>query len=191
MSRPGHGVCELSDETFDAFAQLWVTRRVELGYSLEGSRRAVADGRLAAAVGAEGVVVLLVASGEQLVGFAWVADRPLSTLLDSPPVTVEDMYVDPDHRHRGAGRALLAAAADLTQREGGDQLACLASPYARHINRSLARLGFTPAATSRVVSTSALLRRLRGGSGSARDNVLLMRRRTLRARQAGGVAVAR
>ncbi|WP_226346152.1 GNAT family N-acetyltransferase [Agilicoccus flavus] len=185
------GVPELApDEAFAAFAQLWVQRRVDLGHPADSARRAVADGRLREAALSSDVVVQLAVCAGEIRGFAWVAVRPLSTLLDSPGVTIEDMYVDPDRRRHGTAKALLVAAGTLSQRNGGDQIACVAPTHARTLNRVLARLGFVPAATSRVASSSALLRRLRGGS-SPRDAVLL-RRRTHRARLAAeGVALAR
>lgn len=184
MPRVGCTVRELTAERFEAFAQAWILRSVELGQTPEGARRAVADGRLADAAFADGVVVFLAFSGDDVLGFAWVADRPLSTLLDSPPVTIEEVFVVAEHRRRGVGRTLLAAAGGLAVKQAGDQIACSTPSTSRSLNRTLARLGFAPSMTCRVASPSGLLRRLRGiGTPTVRDNSLLMRRRSQRARQ--------
>lgn len=174
-------VTALTDELFDDFSEVWVQRRVDAGLSRDAALRDVRTGRLHEAVDHDEVVVLVALEEHAVVGYAWITDRPLSTLLDSPPVTVEEVFVLPARRHRGSARALLAAAATHAQRMGSEQLVTIVPAQAKDTQRALARLGFAPAITARVASTSAVLRRLRGGDPRY-DNVLLHRRRSLRAR---------
>jgi GNAT superfamily N-acetyltransferase len=45
-----------------------------------------------------------------------------STVLGRPGIHLEDLYVSPEHRGSGLGRALLAHLAELTVRRGGGRL---------------------------------------------------------------------
>jgi GNAT superfamily N-acetyltransferase len=56
--------------------------------------------------------------GDQVVGLAVLGLDPLSVVLGVPQVTVDNFVVHTDHRRRGVGAALLAAAADHAERCG-------------------------------------------------------------------------
>lgn len=178
MPRVPVRIAPLTDETHAAFVDLWVARRAEIGFTPELSRRAVGDGRLAAALASDGVRILLAVVGEQPVGYAWVVDRPLSTLVDSPRVTVEDFYVASRSRRGGVGNALLVAAGAHAHRLGAEQLACAAPAQSRLVHRTLTRLGFAPAVSWRVAPTAALAGRRRRGPAPDREAAIMHRRRT-------------
>ncbi|NNH06553.1 GNAT family N-acetyltransferase [Cellulomonas fimi] len=119
---------------------------------------------------------------------------------DVASMSIEAVYVLPEVRRRGLGHALLAGAVARAEEVGATELYASPLPGARGMQRFLARMGFAPAATHRVVTTSALQRRLahdaapavlpgtarRSGSRGLED--LIARRRQGRIR-AEGVAV--
>lgn len=118
---------------------------------------------------------------------------------DVVSMNLEAVYVLPDARRRGLGHAMLAEAVAHAEQVGATELYALPLPGARGMQRFLARLGFAPAAAHRVVTTSALQRRLahdlapathaaatrRSGSRGIED--LIARRRQGRIRATGFV----
>jgi len=79
---------------------------------------------------------------------------------DATALTIEALYVRHDARRQGLGHALLFAAASLAQQAGADEVYASPLPGARGMLRFLARVGFAPTASYRVVATSVLQRRL-------------------------------
>ena len=79
---------------------------------------------------------------------------------DVVALSLEALYVRGDARRRGLGHALLVAAAALAEEVGATEVYASPLPGARGMHRFLARIGFAPAAAHRVVTTSALQRRL-------------------------------
>ena len=61
--------------------------------------------------------VLLARSGSEIVGFALFFHN-FSTFLGRPGVWLEDLFVVPEHRRRGCGKALLRALARLAVERG-------------------------------------------------------------------------
>jgi GNAT superfamily N-acetyltransferase len=61
--------------------------------------------------------VLLAEEGGQVVGFALFFHN-FSTFLGRPGLYLEDLFVEPEHRGRGHGRALFAAVARLAVERG-------------------------------------------------------------------------
>ncbi|MBK7723391.1 MAG: GNAT family N-acetyltransferase [Austwickia sp.] len=168
-----------------SFLDLWVRRRVEAGADPEAAWRTAREGRLAAVLDDEAVVVMLAAIEHQVVGFVVAAVGPLSVLTETRALTVEDMYVDPAHRRRGVSLAMLRALAQHAERSGWRHLGVNLDAQDRAAHRTLARLGFEPTLTRRVSSTAALLRRLEAPFAVG-QRAVLQRRRVQRAR--GGVA---
>jgi GNAT superfamily N-acetyltransferase len=108
---------------------------------------------------------------------------------------LEALYVRGDARRRGLGHGLLVAAANLAEEVGATEVYASPLPGARGMHRFLARIGFAPAAAHRVVTTSALQRRLAqepsavfgpssGRQPKQRLEDLIARRRQARASQA-------
>ncbi|MEN3358735.1 MAG: hypothetical protein V7637_2717 [Mycobacteriales bacterium] len=84
----------------------------------------------------------------------------VSTLADVPSVYVGNLLVAPQHQHRGAGRALLAAAVSYADEVGVDHVIVGVATGGREANRFLARLGFAPLVLRRIAPVPALRRTL-------------------------------
>ncbi len=187
MARASLRISLVEEEDHASFLDLWVRRRVESGANPDAAWRAAREGRLASALGHDGVVVLLATTGHEPVGFVLASVAPLSFLSEQASMTVEDVYVDPEHRRRGVSLALLRALAHHAERCGIGHLGVSVSASDRGAHRTLARLGFVPTVTRRVSTTAGLLRRLDDGDQGQR--AVLHRRRVLHARR--GAAAGR
>ena len=107
----------------------------------------------------------------------------------TPVLHVTHLIVEPKHRRRGVGRALLAAAVHLADERGVDRMLATVASGSREGNRYLARLGFAPLVVRRVAATSVLRRSL--GLAEAPERVAVLRRaRLVRAQRAGLAARA-
>jgi len=106
------------------------------------------------------VVVAVDDSDGGVVGMAVLALGPLSGIVDTLTVVVSQMHVASAARHRGAGRALLAAAASFAEERGAEAVSVGVSPAARDSQRFYARLGFAPLVIRRAAPVAVLRRRL-------------------------------
>ncbi|HEY0125970.1 MAG TPA: GNAT family N-acetyltransferase, partial [Blastococcus sp.] len=101
-------------------------------------------------------------------GLAVLGLDPLSLVLGNPQVTVDTFVVHREHRRRGAGSALLAAATAYAQERGAGHVVATAGGHQAERQRFLARLGFAPLTTRRIVAVDSLARSLaawqRGGA---------------------------
>ena len=153
----------------DSHAEDVLTGHVSLNAAASGFRRllddpghrvvlAVLPGPNAAAGGG---------AGEVAVGLAVLGVDPLSLVLGNPQVTVDTFVVHREHRRRGAGAVLLAAAAAYAQENGAAHVVAAAGGHEAERQRFLARMGFAPLATRRIVAVDSLTRSLatwqRGG----------------------------
>lgn len=110
-------------------------------------------------------VVLAVLPGagdapERAVGLLVLGTDPLSAVLGVPQVTVDNLVVDPQHRRRGAGAMLLAAAAAYAAERGAAHLVATVGGHEAERQRFLSRMGFAPLATRRIVPRETLTRSL-------------------------------
>jgi ribosomal protein S18 acetylase RimI-like enzyme len=105
-------------------------------------------------------LVMAVTDDGQVLGMALFTVGPRNTLLDGAALHVSHAVVADRHKRRGAGKALLAAAAAFADEQGLDQVVVSVNPTSRDANRFLARLGFAPVAVRRVAPTAVLRRRL-------------------------------
>lgn len=107
---------------------------------------------------------------------------------DVVAMDIEAVYVQPDARRRGLGRAMLNAAVAMADEAGVTELYSSPLPGARGMQRFLARIGFAPAASHRAVSTAALQRRLAQdhvpGTTRKLEDLIARRRQVRAARQA-------
>jgi hypothetical protein len=87
------------------------------------------------------------------------ADRT-GHLLDIAAARLTHLVVDRRYRRRGAGRALIAAAAAFAEQNGIEHVMVGVSPASREGNRFLARLGFMPVLVRRVATVQVLRRHL-------------------------------
>ena len=146
----------------DAHAEDVLTGHTRLNAAASGFRRlledpghrvvlAVLPGPNAAAGGA---------TGEVPVGLAVLGLDPLSQVLGNPQVTVDTFVVHREHRRRGAGAVLLAAAAAYAQERGADHVVAAVAGHEAERQRFFARMGFAPLTTRRIVARDSLTRSL-------------------------------
>jgi len=117
-----------------------------------------------------------------VLGMAVLAVDVAGELLDIPVIRVSHLVVDRAHRRRGAGRALVAAAASYADELGLEHVSVGAATTDREANRFLARLGFAPVMVRRVASL-AVLRRHLALRESAEPPARVVRRRGRRVRR--------
>jgi ribosomal protein S18 acetylase RimI-like enzyme len=121
-------------------------------------------------------------AGEQVMGAAVVGPDPVPGLLDPPSVYVSALLVSSACRKRGAGRALVAAAAGYAEELGLDSVVVGVAPTGRDANRFFARLGFAPLVIRRIAPVAALRRTLGPADGAADLRTAASRRDGIRAR---------
>ena len=105
-------------------------------------------------------VVVAVDDADAVIGAAVLGADTAGGLLDPPSVYVSHLLVRPEHRRRGAGRALVAAAAGYADELGVDSVVVGVAPTGRDANRFFARLGFAPLVIRRIAPVSAVRRAL-------------------------------
>jgi GNAT superfamily N-acetyltransferase len=156
LVRPAH------PDDLDALVELCLEAR---GEAAVGSQLCTdASDRLREQIG----VLLGLPTGRVLIGH--LDDEPAGFLLarvvepglflDVTSLGIEAVYVRAGARRRGLGHALLGGAVTAAEDAGATELYAAPIPGARGMHRFLARLGFAPAASHRVVTTAALQRRL-------------------------------
>lgn len=114
-------------------------------------------------------VVLVTGQDPEPLGMALLTIASASALLDVPAVHVSHAVVADRHRRRGAGRALVAAAASFAEQRGVEQLVVSVHPGSREANRFFARLGFAPLAVRRSAPVSVVRRHLAQPEGRPLD----------------------
>jgi GNAT superfamily N-acetyltransferase len=97
---------------------------------------------------------------EVAVGLAVLGVDPLSLVLGNPQVTVDTFVVHREHRRRGTGAVLLAAAARYAQETGADHVVAAVGGHEAERQRFFARMGFAPLTTRRIVTVDSLTRSL-------------------------------
>jgi GNAT superfamily N-acetyltransferase len=100
------------------------------------------------------------ADGEVPVGLAVLGVDPLSVVLGSPQVTVDTFVVHRDHRRRGTGAALLAAAAAYAEQRGAAHVVACVGGHEPERQRFFSRMGFAPLTTRRIAALDSLTRSL-------------------------------
>jgi ribosomal protein S18 acetylase RimI-like enzyme len=136
------------------------------------------------------LAVIGAAEEEQVLGMAMFSVSTTNALLDVPAVHVTHAVVAGRQRRRGAGRALVSAAAAFADEQGIDQLVMSVNPTSREAARFFARLGFAPTSVRRAAPVSVVRRKLASGERAAeplaRRKVGRSRTVAARVRQADG-----
>src|SRR3954469_8342559 len=125
-------------------------------------------------------LVVAVAEDDAALGMALFSVAPANALLDAPALHVSHTVVADRHKRRGAGKALVAAAAAFADERGLDQVVVSVHPASRDANRFYARLGFAPLAVKRVAPPAVVRRHLHAGDVRAVEHVVRRRPRRLR-----------
>lgn len=124
-------------------------------------------------------LVVAVAEDDSALGMALFSVAPANALLDTPALHVSHAVVADRHKRRGAGKALVAAAAAFAEERGLDQVVVSVHPGSRDANRFFARLGFAPLAVRRVAPTAVVRRRLQTTDSRPVEHVIRLRSRRL------------
>ena len=116
------------------------------------------------------------------VGFMLIRVLEPTLFTDEVAVYIEALYVSQAFRRRGVGHALLTEAGETAAAVGATDVYSVPLPGSRGVQRFLARLGFAPAASHRVVPTAVLLRKLAvegagGRQGRGIEDLIARRRR--------------
>lgn len=129
---------------------------------------------------------LLIAADEASAAAGMLAARAdeIGAIDLTPVLHITHLMVRPGHRRRGIGRALLAAAVQLADEAGLENVLTTAAAGSREGNRYLARIGFAPLVVHRIAPTSVLRRSL-GMTDVAGRMAVLRRARLVRAQRSG------
>jgi GNAT superfamily N-acetyltransferase len=145
----------------DAHAEDVLTGHTRLNAAASGFRRLLDD------PGHRVVLAVLPGSNtgsdttmEVAVGLAVLGVDPLSLVLGNPQVTVDTFVVHREHRRRGTGAVLLAAAARYAEETGADHVVAAVGGHEAERQRFFARMGFAPLTTRRIVTVDSLTRSL-------------------------------
>lgn len=122
---------------------------------------------------------LAVAEDDEIVGAAISQVEEPGLFSEHPWLHLEVLFVQPQARRRGVGRALMADQAEHADRAELPSIVTHPTTGARSEQRFLSRLGFAAVGSRRTADTAALRRRLdaeqqRGGLGT-----LIARRRAI------------
>jgi GNAT superfamily N-acetyltransferase len=121
--------------------------------------------------------VVAVGEDDAPLGMALFSLGPTNALLDLPALLISHVVVGDGNRRRGAGKALVGAAAAYADERGLDQVVVSVNPGSREANRFFARLGFAPVVVRRVASVAMIRRRLGTASARPADHVVRLRPR--------------
>ena len=186
MSR-GHVVVRAPrpDDT-DAVLEMWDELRGQSGRGgpLAPPASETTLRRLLAEVAADDSYRAVVAEVDDIVvGMACFIGRPMGPFVEATVVQIDYLHVRPAYHRRGAGRALVAAAAAFCEEIGAEHVVVNVFPQVREANRFYAKLGFSPMVVRRVAAVSTLRRTLAlDGAEHDRRAGILARRRTALAR---------
>lgn len=117
-------------------------------------------------------LVVVVDASEAPVGMALLTVGSINALLDLPAVHMSHAVVADRHKRRGAGKALVAAAASYAEAKGIEQIVVSVHPGSRDANRFFARLGFAPMVVRRVAPVAVVRRHLSQGDARPVDHAV-------------------
>lgn len=123
-------------------------------------------------------------TGDGIIGMLAARRDDIGAIDLTGVLHVTHLMVDPRHRRRGVGRALLTGAVEEAERLGVEHVLATTASDSRESNRYLARLGFAPLVVQRIAQTSRLRRSL-GMAEPMQGAAVLRRARLIRAQRAG------
>jgi len=191
MSRTPLVTREARREDAPALAELWadVVRRTDRSEQVADMELVVKQ----AAASPEQRLVVVDYDGE-LAGAVFLRLTTLSPINLEPCVQSVQPRVMPQLRRHGVGKALMEAATCFAEENGLLHITTAVPTTSRDANRFMARLGFGPVATVRLVPTSLARQRLSPPSTNGLNNglnkVLAARRSQRRAARASVGPVA-
>jgi GNAT superfamily N-acetyltransferase len=121
----------------------------------------------------------------EVVGMACFVVHSVGPLIDTLVVQVDYLHVRPSQTRRGAGRALVAAAATYAEEVGAEHVSVNVFPHVREANRFYAKLGFSPLVVRRIASVSALRHTLAPEEVSVKRRAGVLARRRVAVRLRG------
>lgn len=186
MGRTVISVRKVDVDLHSQFIELWITHRIEAGTTPEAAQRLALDGTLRTALQRNDIYAFIAFVDDRAAGYVVLADSTRSLLVNSPCVSIDMLFVHPELRRTGVGKALLGAAGRHADRQGAEHLASAVPAQNREANRFFARLGFAPETVRRVTSTATLQRKLSGEPRGQRYSLdqVLQRRRDVRTKAA-------
>lgn len=160
--RSGIDVGPVRPEDFDGVVDLCLRARAEnwTGPQMCSGDAATIARHLGALTAAPGATVLVARGDDEVVGLLLGRLIGPNVFTDEVNLAVEAVYVQPAHRRRGVGHALMQSVVELALAAGAENVYAAPLPGARGVQRFFVRLGFAPAASHRVTGTAALHRRL-------------------------------
>ncbi len=185
MGRTVTSVQRVDESLHSPFIELWITHRIASGTTPEAAQRLALDGTLRHVLQRRDVAAFVAFVDTCPAGYVVLSDSTRSLLVDAPCVSIDMLFVHPEHRHLGIGRSLLSAASRYADRQGAEHVASLVPVQDREANRFFARLGFAPETVRRVTTSAVLQRKLSGEPRPARAAIdqVMARRRDLRLRR--------
>lgn len=124
--------------------------------------------------------VILACVDGQPAGMAVCRTVEPDPLSDSRVLQMSHVVVTRQHRRRGVGHALLAAAVEIADAEQLEHIGVEIYPSVRDASRFYARLGFAPVTVRRVAPLAVLRRRLASDGPVTRTDEMLRRRTRVR-----------
>jgi len=129
-----------------------------------------------------GAALLVAEVADDVVGVALTQHVDVNLFADVAYLQLEALFVDPAHRRRGVGRSLMSLVAHVAAESGGSHVVTQPLSGNRSEQRFLSGLGFSPAATRRIVETPMLQRRIDALASPRRtrgiDELIARRRRS-------------
>lgn len=183
MTRPPVTVREATMDDVAPLLEMWLELR-DMGVRMD---RAIPEPdetgvrkRIAAVTSDPASRLVVAVLDHQVAGMAVLTDSAYAPLFDQHAVHAHYLHVRAGFRHRGVGKALLAAAVCFADEVGAEHVLTSVLPQMRETQRFYARLGFGPVVVRRSVPVNVLRRRLTAPGGTTVAEHLVAKRRTLR-----------
>ena len=183
MTRPPVTVREANLDDVAPLLEIWRELR-DMGARMDrvipGPDEGGVRERIAAVARDPAARMLVAVLDDEVAGMTVLTDSTYAPLFDHRAVHAHYLHVRAGFRHRGVGKALLAAAVSYADEVGAEHVLTSVLPQMRETQRFYARLGFGPVVVRRAVPVSVLRRRLTASGGTTAAEHLVARRRTLR-----------